>query len=294
MKKIAFIINPISGTKKGKSNLPALIQKTLDLEQWMPECVFTERPGHARELARTYVSLRYDAVVSVGGDGTLNEVASGLRDSDTALGIIPLGSGNGFARHLNIPISPAKAIAQFNHSEVISCDYGLANDHFFISTCGTGFDAVIADHFAGSTKRGFATYLNNILKDAFTYRPQHIRIVGDGIELEKKAFLVNFANASQYGYGAAIAPQSSIQDGLIDVSVMSEQAPLGAVDLAMRLFTKNINQSIWMQTFHAKEVTLIRDSELPFHIDGDPVRIGKDITVRVVEDGMKLLVAKRF
>ena len=280
MKNIAFIINPISGSKdtqNAKRKLPKLIMQTLDKEQWLPNISFTEYPGHATEMAYQFSRMGFDAVVAVGGDGTVNEVARGLRDSQTAMGILPMGSGNGFARHLNIPIRPNKAIEMLNHSEPISVDYGLANGKLFVSTCGTGFDALIADHFAGSNKRGFATYLQNVLHDAFSYQPQTYHIVGDGLDVTHKAFLITFANANQWGYEALIAPKASVQDGKMDIMLMSSHAILGSASLALRLFTGHIDDSHFMDTLRAKEVTLEREKADPFHIDGDPVEMEKDI-----------------
>ncbi len=297
MKNIAFIINPISGAKEtqnAKKKLPKLIMQTLDTEQWLPNIVFTEYAGHATELAYQYARMGFDAVVAVGGDGTVNEVARGLKGSKTAMGVIPMGSGNGFARHLNIPIRPQKALEMINHSEPISVDYGLANGHLFVSTCGTGFDAVIADHFAGSNKRGFMTYLRNILKDVFSYSSQTYHIVGDGLDVTHKAFLITFANANQWGYEAIIAPRASVQDGKMDIMIMSSNAILGSASLALRLFAGNIDNSYFMDTLRAREVTLEREEKAPFHIDGDPVEMEKDIHIRIVEDGLRVLVEKRF
>ena len=297
MKNIAFIINPISGSKdtqNAKRKLPKLIMQTLDSAQWLPNISFSEYAGHATELARQYARMGFDAVVAVGGDGTVNEVARGLRDTETALGILPMGSGNGFARHLNIPIRINKAIEMLNHSEPIRVDYGLANGHLFVSTCGTGFDAVIADHFAGSNKRGFASYLQNILKDVFSYTPQTYRIVGDGLDVTHKAFLITFANANQWGYEALIAPKASIQDGKMDIMLMSSHAILGSASLALRLFAGSIDDSHFMDTLRAREVTLERESAAPFHIDGDPIEMEKDIHIKIVEDGLRVLVEKRF
>ena len=297
MKNIAFIINPISGSKEtqnAKRKLPKLIMQTLDSEQWLPNIVFTERAGHATELANQFARMGFDAVVAVGGDGTVNEVAQGIRGTQTALGILPMGSGNGFARHLNIPIRPNKAIEMINHSEPISVDYGLANGKLFVSTCGTGFDAVIADHFAGSNKRGFATYLQNILHEVFSYTPQTYHIVGDGLDVTHKAFLITFANANQWGYEALIAPKASVQDGKMDIMLMSSHAILGSASLALRLFTGHIDDSHFMDTLRAKEVTLERESAAPFHIDGDPVEMEKDIHIKIVPDGLRVLVEKRF
>ena len=302
MKNIAFIINPISGSKEtqnAKKKLPKLIMQELDQEQWLPNISFTEYAGHATELAYQYARMGFDAVIAVGGDGTVNEVARGLvkggsGERKTALGIIPMGSGNGFARHLNIPIKPQKAIEMINHSEPISVDYGLANGKLFVSTCGTGFDALVADNFAGSNKRGFMTYLQNVLKEAFAYQPQNYHIVGDGLDVTHKAFLITFANANQWGYEALIAPKASIQDGKMDIMLMSSHALLGSASLALRLFAGSIDDSHFMDTIRAKEVTLERESAAPFHIDGDPVEIEKDIHIKIVPDGLKVLVEKRF
>ena len=306
MKNIAFIINPVSGSKEtqnAKRKLPKLIMQTLDAAQWLPNIVFTERAGHATELAYQFARMGFDAVVAVGGDGTVNEVARGLVKGEkmklkgeraTALGILPMGSGNGFARHLNIPIRPQKALEMINHSEPIAVDYGLANGKLFVSTCGTGFDAVIADHFAGSNKRGFATYFQNIIKDVFSYHPQTYHLIGDGLDVTHKAFLITFANANQWGYEAMIAPKASLQDGKMDIMLMSSNALLGSASLALRLFTGSIDDSHFMDTIRAKEVTLEREEAAPFHIDGDPVEMEKDIHIQIIEDGLHVLVEKRF
>ena len=297
MKNIAFIINPISGsreTQNAKKKLPKVIMQTLDAAQWLPNITFTEYAGHATELAFQYARMGFDAVVAVGGDGTVNEVARGLKDTQTALGIIPMGSGNGFARHLNIPIKPQKAIEMLNHSEPISVDYGLANGRLFVSTCGTGFDALVADNFAGSNKRGFMTYLQNVLKEAFAYQPQTYHIVGDGLDVTHKAFLITFANANQWGYEAMIAPKASVQDGKMDIMLMSSHAILGSASLALRLFAGSIDDSHFMDTLRAREITLEREEKAPFHIDGDPVEMEKDIRIRIVADGLRVLVEKRF
>ena len=305
MKNIAFIINPVSGSKEtqnAKKKLPKLIMQTLDAEQWLPNIAFTEYAGHATEMAYQYARMGFDAVVAVGGDGTVNEVAKGLVKSyqqsgisrQTALGIIPMGSGNGFARHLNIPIRPQKALEMINHSEPISVDYGLANGKLFVSTCGTGFDALIADHFAGSNKRGFMTYVQNVLKDVFSYTPQTYHLVGDGLDVTHKAFLITFANANQWGNDALIAPKASVQDGKMDIMLMSSHAIFGSASLALRLFAGSIDDSHFMDTIRAKEVTLEREEAAPFHIDGDPVEMEKDIHIQIIPDGMRVLVEKRF
>lgn len=292
MKNIAFIVNPISGTK-AKNRVAKLIRELLDLQQFAPTVVVTEYAGHATQLAQQFAMEDYYAVVAVGGDGTINEVASGLIGTNTALGIVPNGSGNGFARHLDISTRMNRAIEMLNNSEVINVDYGLVNDQPFFSTCGVGFDAVVAQDFSDST-RGFKGYLQSIFKDFFQYKADTYQLKGEGIDITTTAFLVNFANAGQWGYDAYIAPKASVQDGWLDVAIVSEFPMTAAASLALSLFTKNIDEKLHMNTIRAKELTLTRTSEGPIHIDGTPVMMPAELHVKIVEEGLKVLVKKRF
>ena len=292
MKNIAFIVNPISGTK-AKNRVGKLIRELLDLQQFAPTVVVTEYAGHATQLAQQFAMQEYYAVVAVGGDGTVNEVASGLIGSNTALGIVPNGSGNGFARHLDISTRMNRAIEMLNSSEVINVDYGMVNDKPFFSTCGVGFDAVVAEKFSDS-ERGLKGYVQTIFKDLFQYKPESYHLKGQDIDMTTTAFLVNFANASQWGYDAYIAPKASIQDGWLDVAVVSEFPMVAAAGLALSLFTKNIDEKLQMNTLRTKELTLTRESEGVAHIDGTPITMPAELHVRIVEDGLKVLVKKRF
>ena len=292
MKNIAFIVNPVSGTKS-KSRLAKLIRESLDLQQFAPTVVVTEYAGHATQLAQQFALQDYYAVVAVGGDGTINEVASGLIGSHTALGIVPNGSGNGFARHLDISTRMNRAVEMLNNSEPILVDYGMVNDKPFFSTCGVGFDAVVAANFS-DTERGLKGYMQTILKDLFQYKPERYHIEGEGIDLTTTAFLVNFANASQWGYDAYIAPKASVQDGWLDIAVVSEFPMVIAAGLALRLFTKTIDEMVHMNMLRAKELTLTREDEGIMQIDGTPVMMPATLHVKIVEDGLKVLVKKRF
>jgi YegS/Rv2252/BmrU family lipid kinase len=285
-------VNPISGTK-AKNRVGKLIRELLDLQQFAPTVVVTEYAGHATQLAQQFAMQEYYAVVAVGGDGTVNEVASGLIGSNTALGIIPNGSGNGFARHLDISTRMNRAIEMLNSSEVINVDYGMVNDKPFFSTCGVGFDAVVAEKFSDS-ERGLKGYVQTIFKDLFQYKPESYHLKGQDIDMTTTAFLVNFANASQWGYDAYIAPKASIQDGWLDVAVVSEFPMVAAAGLALSLFTKNIDEKLHMNTLRTKELTLTRESEGVAHIDGTPITMPAELHVRIVEDGLKVLVKKRF
>jgi len=319
---IAFIINPVSGSRqvqRAKRTLPERIEQLLDHQQWSPVVVHTEYAGHATELARRYAEEGFDAVVAVGGDGTVNEVARGLASAtgdavQAAMGIIPMGSGNGLARHLGIPMDADRALQLINRAQAMPMDYGLANDRLFVSTCGTGFDAEVADRFAGSTRRGLTTYIRTILHLVFTYRPATYQLSTINYQLSTincqlstvncqlstinyqlstpSAFLITFANANQWGNGAIIAPRADVSDGEMDVMIMSPRALLGSLPLAVRLFAGTIDRSPLMQSFRTSELTLHRPAAAPFHIDGDPQPMGTDIHIRIVHHGLRVLVAR--
>jgi len=291
--KIAFIINPYSGTGK-KEDLPDLIRSGLDLRLYNPEIVYTKFRGHGTELAKEFVEKGFHAVVAVGGDGTVNEVAQSLVHTNTSLGIIPIGSGNGLARHLGIPMVTRKAIEQLNNSESIFMDYGLVNGKPFFCTCGTGFDAYVSTEFAKSKKRGIMSYIEKIITGYFSYKSQNYHLQGSGIDLTAKAFVLTFANASQWGNNAYIAPQASVQDGELDISIMSNFPIIAIPTLALQLFAKTIDKDLFMTTLRAKEITLLREESGPFHYDGEPYEEGKEIHLKTIADGLKVLVKKRF
>ena len=293
MKNIAFIVNPVSGPKT-KNRITKLIRELLNKELFSPTVVTTEYAGHATQLAQQFALEGYYAVIAVGGDGTINEVGKGLCGTNTALGIIPNGSGNGFARHLEISTRMNRAVEMLNNSEVISVDYCTVNDIPFFSTFGVGFDALVAQDFS-NTSRGLKGYIESILKDIFQYKPEQYHLQGEGIDLTTSAFLINFANASQWGYDACIAPKASLQDGWMDVAIVSEFPLIKAPELAWQLFTKSIDENHYMHTIRAKEIMLERENESsPVHIDGTPTQMAKDLHIKKLEDGLKVLVKKRF
>lgn len=292
-KAIAFIVNPNSGTGN-KQEIIRLIEKLVDSDQFKSEIHQTKYQGHGRELAMEFARQNYAAVVAVGGDGTVNEIASSLVHTNTSLGIIPIGSGNGLARHLGIPLNVKTAIEHINHSESIWVDYGMVNDQPFFCTCGTGFDAYVSTEFAKGKQRGVMKYLEKVITGYFNYKPIQYHLKGEKIDLNGKAFVLTFANASQWGNNAFIAPQASVQDGMLDVSILSQFPIIAIPSIALQLFTKTIDKDFFMTTLRAKEILLTREKDGPFHYDGEPYVEGTEIRIRTVADGLKVLVRKRF
>lgn len=288
MKKIVFIVNPVSGTANKRSVIRQ-IDRLIDKERFDYSVVTTEYAGHATELARAAANEGVDIVCAIGGDGTVNETARALVHTNTALAIIPCGSGNGLARHLHIPMDAIRAIKLINDAEPLSIDYGLINLHPFFCTCGVGFDAFISQKFAEAGKRGPATYVENILMTALTYSPETYELdVLDENEKRAtyKAFMIACANASQYGNNAYIAPQASVRDGVMDVTIVEPFTVLEAPQLAVLLFNGAIDESSRIKTFRCKHLVIRRSKPGVIHYDGDPVESGETVDVSIVSKGL--------
>ncbi|MEJ8769504.1 diacylglycerol/lipid kinase family protein [Prevotella sp. HCN-7019] len=288
-KKIVFIINLISGTSD-KASIPQLIDEYLDKDKFEYEIVTTKYAGHASEISTKAKNDGVDIVVAVGGDGTVNEVARSIVHSQTALGIIPCGSGNGLARHLLLPMNTRKAIEIINTCEIHELDYGIINEYPFFCTCGMGFDAFVSMKFAESGKRGPITYAENILREGLKYKPETYVIEDERGTNTYKAFLISCANASQYGNNAYIAPQASMSDGLMDVIIMEPFDMLEAPQISIDMFNKTLDKNAKIKTFHSKKIHIHRTKPGVIHYDGDPVMAGEDIDVEIKEKGIKIII----
>lgn len=289
-RRIVFIINPTSGTTS-KDVMPQLIEKHIDHEKNDVKTVFTQYAGHASEIASKCVQENVDIVVAVGGDGTVNEVAKALAESDTALGIVPCGSGNGLARHLMLPMNIKGALEVIETGLIHRLDYGIINGHPFFCTCGMGFDAFISKKFAAAGKRGPLTYIENVLKEGLKYEPETYELTLDGNETEPyKAFLISVANASQYGNDAYIAPQASMKDGFLDVVIMEPFDILEAPQVGLDLMNKTLNKSSKIKCFKAKDIKIKRKKGGAIHFDGDPVDAGTEIHIQLRPQAINMIV----
>ena len=287
-KKIVFIINPISGTHS-KEEIPNLIEKRLNHELYDYEIQLTGYAGHATEIARGCVERQVDVVVAVGGDGTVNEVARALTHSQTALGIMPCGSGNGLARHLCIPMDLKRALDIINACNIEAFDYGIINNLPFFCTCGMGFDAFISLKFAESGKRGPITYVENVLKEGLKYKPETYEVESDDGKHRYKAFLIACANASQYGNNAYIAPGATMKDGEMDVIIMEPFDTLEAPKIASDLFMKTLPSNSKIKTFRTKHLHIRRKEPGAIHYDGDPVMTNPEVDVHIEPAGIRIL-----
>ena len=286
-KNILFIINPIAGVRS-KKNIPALLEQQLDAQKIDYKIQYTECAGHAIELAKAAAAKGYDTVAAVGGDGTINEVARGLINTPCALGLIPMGSGNGLARHLNIPLELTKAIRLLNDAQIKAIDVGYLNGEMFLCTAGAGFDAEIAHEFDVAKGRGLITYAKCVLGKFSTYKEKYFTLTSGGNTISTNAFSITFANASQYGNGIFISPQSNIHDGKMEACILKPIPWWYMPTIWVKMRTKTIQSSRFYQSIEGEEFILERVKEDFVHLDGEPLKMGKKIVVSLAANALKV------
>ncbi len=287
--KILFVINPVSGNKS-KDYIPELIKQKFNVNEYDIKIITTRFAGEATQLVKQYVNKEYKKVVAIGGDGTVNEVASAIVETDAILGIIPLGSGNGLARHLKIPLKPQKALDLIKKGDYIKIDYGKINDRKFFCTTGIGFDAHIGHVFSKLEGRGFSNYIKATVSEFRRYQPKRYEISMNGTTIIRDAFLITFANASQYGNNAYIAPKANIQDGKLEVAIIRSFPLLTTPGVGARLFLKNIDKSVYLETYQCKSIIVKRKAPDVIHFDGEPGEMGEVINVKVIPGGLNVFV----
>lgn len=292
-KKVLFVVNPIAGGIH-KESFPGLVDLHLNKEVFSYEIEFTRSGGHAAELSRDAVSRGLDVVVAVGGDGTINEVAQSLVGTGTVLGIIPSGSGNGLARHLNIPFHFEKAIELINTGRVSKIDTGRINGRVFVSLAGVGFDALVAKLFAHQPHRGFFTYFRIVAQRYQSYRPKTYIITLDGhTRIKTKAFFITFANSNQFGYNTTIAPNAELNDGLLDVCIVQKPTIFEMPLIINLLFLKMIHRSKYVNIHKAARIELIRRKNRVVNLDGEPVRLDRDLTVEINPLSLNIIIPSK-
>lgn len=286
-KQLMLIINPISGTNS-KAGLAGMVQEVLAPIGYQIDVKYTTCQGDATRLATLAVEQGYDAVLAAGGDGTINETAIALCGSKVPLGIIPAGSGNGLARHIGIPVDPRLSLKVIERQHVVDCDYATVNDRPFFCTFGVGFDAAVSHRFARQKRRGKLSYIRSAISEYVTYHPQTYTISANGHIITEKAFIVAVCNASQYGNNAYIAPEASITDGLLDITVVHAGNPVDAAVVSVDLMTGYINRNTMIHTFRAPAAVIYRTGEGPAHIDGEPVILDDIMDVRCRHGALRI------
>lgn len=290
-KSVLFIVNPVSGVNHSKkAGIEQVIAESLDGSRFTWSVQFTESALHAYELSKAASTDGVDIIAAVGGDGTANRVIKGMYGSNSIFSLIPAGSGNGLARFLGIPLELSESISLINQEKTRKIDTVNINNELFASIAGVGFDAMVAKKFSKAERRGFFTYFHIALQAYPSYRPRKYRMVVDGIEVQRKALFVSFANSNQFGYNTVISPEASIDDGLVDVCIVQKAPVISAPYILGLLWRNKLEMSGYLEVIRAKEVVLTRNRDKKINLDGEPVRVGKDLHIRVNPQSLSIIV----
>lgn len=290
--KILLIINPISGTNS-KHGLRATIEKRVQTMGHFIDTELTQGPGDGTLIAQRAVRAGYDVVLACGGDGTVNEVAAGLVGSNVALAILPNGSGNGLARHIDIPVDPILALDILKNGSIVNCDYCTANDIPFFCTFGLGFDAAVSHRFAAGHKRGLIAYLKSAVDEFVRFTPEKYELTIGDKTLNVDAFLIACCNASQYGNNAYIAPTASITDGQLDITVVHSGNAISEALVGVELLAGSITNRGLIDTFRTDSIRIARPSSGIAHIDGEPIELPEVINIVCHPKGLKIIAPKK-
>ncbi len=291
-KRIVFIVNPKAGTNLQK-HIQESVDKHLNHRKFKYGFRFTQKSGHAKELAMEAVAEGYEIVVAVGGDGSINEVASALAGTDVVLGIIPAGSGNGLAMHLGYGRDIAEAIKKINTAEVRQIDIGLMNGQPFINLAGIGFDGLVSNLMKGSNWRGFLPYFLNSVKAGLQYTPRLCRIEMDDKVLTEKCFIISIANGPMWGYNFQIAPDARLDDGFFEVVIMKDAPKWQYFAVVPSTLNGKIYDAEFVEHYRARHVKIIAEGKNYVHLDGEGLVHEGVLEFEIKPKALKILVPKQ-
>jgi diacylglycerol kinase (ATP) len=284
--KALFIVNRRSGFRR-RRDIAGILRESCPWDYGIAE---TEKKEDLDWVIEEAGRTAIDVVYAVGGDGTVHEVAKRLIGKPIALGILPTGSGNGFARHIGLPMNLRLSLQACSKMRVEAIDTATVNGMPFVGTMGIGFDAWIAEQFAASAVRGLVTYAAIAVRGFFRYQPAEYSITIDGVERRHTALIIAIGNTSQYGNNARIAPSASLQDGLLDVVTIERLSPIAIPAAGLRLFTGTLDRAKGVHIERGKQIVIRRPGAGPAHLDGEPVSMPESLMIEVVPRSLRVLL----
>ncbi|MBN8673112.1 MAG: YegS/Rv2252/BmrU family lipid kinase [Chitinophagales bacterium] len=294
MRKIIYIINPISGTRT-KKDLQAFVEQQTKAKG-IPFQIFPSvASGDYSFLLPIIEEEQITDVVIAGGDGTVSQVVNSLMKTNINFGIIPCGSGNGLAFAAKIPKQPEKALGVIFNGTASAIDGFMINDQFACMLSGIGFDAKVAHEFAEQPKRGLKTYASLVSKNFFSAAPYHFTIDSNGMQFSSEAYFISIANSNQFGNNFTIAPKALLADGLLDIVIAKKTAkPLLLFNLLRQILAgklnpveNSLNQPVIY--FQTEKIVIENTNEAPLHIDGDPAETPLTITATILKKCFRLI-----
>ncbi|MBN1559959.1 diacylglycerol kinase family lipid kinase [candidate division KSB1 bacterium] len=288
--KVRFIRNPKSGIIRTQSVIRKAIEWNFANSDFYYEIIETEYPGHAHILAKEAADQGYDAVVAIGGDGTTNEIGSALVHTQTALGIIPLGSGNGLARGMGIPMQPLKAANIIKTGKIRTIDAAQVQGEIFFIVTGLGFDALISKIFNEQEIRGLLPYFTIGFREYKSYKYEVFVLKFNDKQIAVSALFVTIANMKGWGGGAIISPEAECDDGLLDICIIHRAPWYYIVANLYKLFTGGVVKLRKYSRYQAQSVEIIRENPGPYHFDGESRDGGTTLHVSVLPMALKVIV----
>ncbi len=287
--KVFFVINKYSGTGFQSKIEGRIIDACARLKlEAISE--YTQRKGHATELAREAASAGIPRIFAMGGDGTVNEVAQGIVGTSSAMGILPKGSGNGLSRHLKIPLQLPHALKLLDQYQVIDMDVLRVNGKLSVNISGIGFDAHVAGKFGKDGKRGLFGYIKLAMKEFLSYKEFDTHAFLDGKPVTSKFFVIALANSSQLGNNALVAPSASVRDGAMEVCFIKKVPVYKMLDFTTKMFTGKIEQSSFVNIMKATQFKAEFSNPLPYHIDGEAYPAENKFIVEIQPGALKIIV----
>lgn len=282
-----FLINPKSG-KGSKHDTAKVIVDFFNQHRHTHQIFYTEYPGHARELANK-LTAKNQVIVAVGGDGTIHEIADGLKGSQGCLGLLPAGSGNGLARHLGVSMDLKIALEQLISSRIVQMDLLTINGKLSINIGGIGFDGFIAKEFTNQTSRGLSGYVRLIVQNFFSYREFEYDLELDQQSISGKAFSIAFCNGSQYGNQARIASEASVTDGLMDIVVIRKPRLFQIPKLVFQVMRGKLNSGEFVQLYKGQDVNVRLKQSIDLQLDGEFAGTVEMFGVQVIPKALNIL-----
>lgn len=288
--RTVFIINPNSGTPKFVSRVHWQISRRFGTDNRLVTVVKSRHIDHVGQVAGRAAADGVDMVVAVGGDGTVNATAKALVNTDTALGVIPTGSGNGFARNVDMPLRVEKALKTLYEPKFRRIDVGSVGDLIFLVSCGMGWEAVIASMFEDKKFRGVITYTSIIMTTFLQYQPQAIEIVSQpgNWKYSGRPLMFSIANMREFGVGVTITPDARYDDGMLDICLIPHHGLLNSVKYAPEMFREQTDKIPGFIGQHAESITITREFPGNIHVDGTPHPAGREINVKVLPSALKI------
>lgn len=293
--KIGFIVNPNAGVKRNAYWQVRKITESIHRNGHQIEIIPTKGPGDATQIARYFAEHKFDVVAAVGGDGTSNETAQGLVQTDTAFSIIPYGSGNGLARGLSISLDPNQAIRRLFNGQTRWIDAGEVRDgntkRLFFGFAGSGFDAYVGYRFNQSKgRRGLWKYVRLSLSSYKEYHPVPMMIRMNDQEIYTIPFLIAVANTNEYGNNAKIAPRAIPDDGYFEVVLIQNMTLLKGIFHGWRLFNGTIDRLQDARFYRTKQLEIVPEKTIMYHLDGEPFSTQNALLIRLLPKYLKVVV----